>query len=69
MKVVLESMPSAEETGEQELVMRSLQRLGFLQSSQRLADGAWLVDVDDTLMADLAQTAALFPNIRLITVQ
>ncbi|XQU77451.1 hypothetical protein EPAKOI_005232 (plasmid) [Cupriavidus sp. H18C2] len=54
---------------EQDLVMRSLQRLGFLQSRQCLADGAWLIDVDADLMADLAQTAALFPNIRLSTVQ
>ncbi|WP_423194642.1 hypothetical protein [Cupriavidus sp. H18C2] len=69
MQIVLESMSSAEDAMEQDLVMRSLQRLGFLQSRQCLADGAWLIDVDADLMADLAQTAALFPNIRLSTVQ
>ena len=62
MKIVLESMPSAEEPGEQELVMRNLQRLGLLQSGQRLSDGAWLVEMDDALIADLAKRVGLLSD-------
>lgn len=61
MKLLFEAISSTGETGEQDAVLLSLQRLGFLQSSLRLADGAYLVEVDDAVMADLS----LFRDVRL----
>lgn len=57
MKFVFEARSYTADSVEQQTTLESLKRLGFLRSSQRLAAGVYLVEVDDEVMADISRNA------------
>ena len=49
--------------------MLSLKRLGLMRSWRQLADGAYLIDVNDEVLPEFFQIDALLDKIRISTLQ